>query len=98
VEEELMDAWLKIRNSPDLCILKIIHGHGSTGKGGTTREVVRNWAFRQRRKFLAVIAGEDYTLFNEDTARLRKETGAFPDPDLGTSNPGITIVWVKAGA
>jgi len=94
VEQELLDAWQKVRNSPDLRVLKIIHGHGSTGKGGATRETVRNWLYRHRAKFVAVIAGEDYTLSNEDAARLRSEVGAFPDPDLGSPNPGLTIVWV----
>jgi hypothetical protein len=95
VEQELLDAWQKIRNSSGLCILKVIHGRGSTGKGGTTREFVRNWAYRQRGKFLAVIPGEEYSLFQDETVRLRKEVGAYPDPDLGSLNPGITVIWVK---
>ena len=98
VEQELLDAWQKIRNSPEFCVLKIIHGHGSGGKGGSTRDTVRNWAFRQKGKFLAIIPGEEYTLFHDDTARLRREVGAFPDPDLGSPNPGITIAWVKERA
>lgn len=95
VEQELLDAWQTVRNSPSLCVLKIIHGRGSTGRGGTTKDVVRNWAFRQRGKFRAVIAGEQYTLPDEETARLRRDLGAFPDPDLGALNPGITVIWVK---
>ncbi len=96
VEEELLDAWQQVRNSSVLAVLKVIHGHGSTGKGGTTRELVRNWAFRQKQKFIAVIPGEEYTLFHPDTAQLTKELGAFPDPDLGVPNPGITVIWVKS--
>jgi hypothetical protein len=95
VEEELLDAWQRVRNSSDLCVLKIIHGHGSRGKGGSTKDVVRNWAFRQKGKFLATIPGEEYALLQEVTARLRQEVGSFPDPDLGSANPGITIIWVK---
>lgn len=98
VEQELMDAWQKVRNSPGLRVLKIIHGHGSKGKGGSTKETVRNWAFRQRGKFLAVIPGEEYSPFHDDTARLRFEIGALPDPDLGIPNPGITIIWVKSSS
>ena len=90
-----MDAWQKVRNAPELCILKIIHGYGSSGKGGTTKDTVRNWVFRKRGRFLAVIPGEEYTLFHDDTARLRKELGAYSDPDVGSPNPGIMIVWVK---
>lgn len=98
VEQELLDAWQRVRNSPGLYVLKVIHGHGSSGKGGSTRETVRNWAFRQRKRFVAVIPGEEYSLFHDETARMRKEVGAFPDPDLDVPNPGITIVWVKAKA
>jgi len=90
-----VDAWHKIRSSSGLYVLKIIHGHGSKGKGGSTKDTVRNWAFRQRGRFLAVIPGEEYSLFQDETARLRKDVGAFPDPDLGTPNPGITIIWIK---
>jgi hypothetical protein len=95
VEQELLDAWQKIRNSPDLCVLKIVHGHGSKGRGGATKETVRNWAFRQRGKFLAIIPGEEYTLLQDQTARMRKDVGAFPDPDLDIPNPGITVIWVR---
>lgn len=95
VEEELLDAWQHVRNSPVLSILKIVHGYGSSGTGGSTRDVVRNWAYKNRLRFVAVIPGEEYTLFHDETARLRKELGNFPDPDLGHPNSGLTIVRVK---
>ncbi len=98
VEQDLIDAWEKVRNSPDLYVLKVIHGHGSSGKGGSTRETVRNWAFRQRRRLAAVIPGEEYGLFSDETARMRREVGAFPDPDLDAPNPGVTILWIKEKA
>jgi len=98
VEQDLLDAWQRVRNSSALHVLKIIHGHGSSGKGGTTRETVRNWAYRQRKNFVAVIPGEEYTLSNDDTARMRVEVGAFADPDLDFPNPGITVLWIKGGA
>lgn len=95
VEQELLDAWSTVRNSSSLHILKIIHGHGSTGKGGSTKETVRNWMFRNRTKFRAMIDGEDYCMFNADVQEMREEVGQFGDSDLGNANPGITIVWVK---
>jgi hypothetical protein len=95
VEQELLDAWQKVRNSSDLGILKIIHGYGRSGKGGSTRAFVRDWAFRHRHRFLAVIPGEEFALTHDATAQLRKEAGNFPDADLGNSNAGMTIVWVK---
>jgi hypothetical protein len=95
VERDLLDAWNQVRNSPGLRILKIIHGHGSSGKGGSTRLVVRNWAFQNRERFRAVIEGEAYEVFDEQTAALRTTVGQVPDSDLGSGNPGITIVWIK---
>jgi hypothetical protein len=95
VEQALLDAWETVRNSPALRIVKIIHGYGSGGKGGATREVVRNWAFRQKGRFRVVLYGEDYTLHNSATQEIRREVGQYPDSDLTMPNPGITIIWVK---
>ena len=75
VETELLEAWSTVRNSPSLRVLKIIHGHGSTGKGGVTKELVRNWAFRNRNRFRAIIDGENYTLFDADVLEMRPDVG-----------------------
>jgi hypothetical protein len=95
VERALLDAWETVRNSPALRIVKIIHGYGSGGKGGTTRELVRNWAFHHRERFRAIIYGDDYSVHDPATQELRKEIGQYPDTDLTMANPGITIIWVK---
>jgi hypothetical protein len=95
VEKELLDAWMNVRSSPSYRILKIIHGHGSTGKGGSTRELVRNWTFRNRKRFRAIIEGEKYTLFDPAVQEMRLEVGQYSDADLNAANPGITIVWIK---
>jgi len=95
VEEALADAWATIRNSASLRVVKVIHGYGSSGKGGVTREIVRNWAFAHRRHFRATIPGEEYTLTSEAVLKLRSETGQYADRDLTMPNPGITIIWVK---
>ena len=95
IESALLDAWETVRNSPALRIVKIIHGYGSGGKGGATRELVRNWAFRHRGRFRGLFHGEDYTLHSPATLELRKEIGQYPDSDLTMANPGITIIWVK---
>ena len=76
-------------------ILKIIHGRGSSGRGGSTREVVRNWAFKNRGRLLAVIEGKRYALLDTDTITMRQQVGAYADTDLGAGNDGITFLWVK---
>ena len=94
-EVELARAVAAVRNSSYLRILKVIHGYGSSGKGGSTREVVRNWTFRQRRKFRGVIEGEHYSLYDEETRLMFAEVGLTDDPDLHAPNPGITILWIR---
>jgi hypothetical protein len=95
VEEDLMQAWSQVRNSPSLRVLKIVHGYGSHGKGGATRECVRNWVFRNRSKFRTIINGEDYSLYSAMIVELRRELGDYQDHDLNAANGGITVVWVK---
>ena len=95
VEGELLEAWSQIRNSSSLRILKIIHGYGSSARGGSTKDLVRNWIFRNRTKFRDTIHGEDYGLYQTVTQEMRKEVGRYTDPDMDSGNAGITIVWVK---
>ncbi|MFN0159339.1 MAG: hypothetical protein ACKVRP_14860 [Bacteroidota bacterium] len=95
VEDELVRTWNLIRNTPSLRIIKIIHGYGSAGKGGATRETVRNWVFNNRGKFRAIINGEEYGLENTDVQDMRIEVGQFEDTDIDAANAGLTIVWVR---
>jgi hypothetical protein len=92
---ELLETLRELQNLPSPAVVKIVHGYGSSGRGGSTREIVRNWLFRQRGRLLAVIEGEHYSLLDPETVRLRDATGPLPDPDLDAANGGVTIVWVK---
>ncbi|HET6273817.1 MAG TPA: hypothetical protein VFG32_12620 [Bacteroidota bacterium] len=95
VEEEIYVGWMQVRNSPTLRILKIIHGYGSTGKGGSTKETARNWLFRNKSRVRAIIEGEEYNVYNEVVQEMRGEVGQLPDHDLNAGNQGVTIVWVR---
>ena len=95
VEDSLIEAWEHVRNSPALRLIKVIHGYGSGGKGGSTKEVVRNWLFRRRDRFRGIVYGEDYTPHDDRVQEIRKEIGHYDDNDLTFQNPGITIIWVK---
>ena len=75
--------------------LKIIHGYGSTGKGGKIRTEARSYLQRQKnsRVIKDFIPGESFSIFDEATRNaflvcdeLRR------DSDLERSNNGITIV------
>lgn len=93
VEQELLNAWGQVRNSSSLRILKVVHGYGSSGKGGSTKETVRNWVFRNRMKFKSVIEGENFNLYHAATQDLIKEVGSLNGEER--DNPGTTIIWVK---
>ncbi len=95
VEEELLRAWMDARNAPGVRVLKVIHGYGSTGRGGLTQVVVRNWGSRMRGRFRAVIPGEEYSLYDPDTQAMRQDVGIFDDAELGSGNRGITYFWIR---
>lgn len=95
VEEDLLQGWMHVRNSSTLRLFKIVHGYGSHGHGGSTKDHARNWVFQNRLKFRQIIDGENYTLHNAAIAELRKELGQFEDSDLNAANPGIIVIWVK---
>lgn len=95
VEQELRDGLSFVRASTVLRLLKVVHGYGSTGRGGSTKATVKNWAFRERNRLQAVISGETYSLFDETTRRMRADVGPYEDADLDAGNKGITILWVK---
>ena len=91
LENELQSA----RMSKERRVLKVIHGYGSDERPGVLKEVVRNWAYRNRTKLSAVIPGEEYAMFDAKTIEMRKVCGQISDPDLGASNPGITMIWIQ---
>lgn len=94
--ENLLDDEVRaVRSSKEWRVLKIVHGYGTHQRPGVLKEVVRNWAYRNRSRFLAVISGEEYDAFHPDTMEMRKECGQIEDRDLGTQNLGVTLIWIK---
>lgn len=86
-----------IRSGKDLgaAAIKLIHGYGSSGKGGIIRTETRRYLEEQKRKgyIRDYIKGEDFSIFDEATRQafllcddLRR------DSDLERHNNGITIV------
>ncbi|MBQ8831721.1 MAG: Smr/MutS family protein [Oscillospiraceae bacterium] len=70
--------------------VKIIHGYGSTGKGGKIRTAVRRKAAEFSEN---VIFGEDFSIFNEATRQAFKACADLrKDDDLDRHNNGITII------
>jgi hypothetical protein len=79
-------------------VLKVIHGYGSSGKGGALCVGLRK-SFGLRKKEGVIkefIAGEDFSIFNDPVlALLEAVPGLRGDPDLNATNEGITILWLK---
>ncbi|MEX2284336.1 MAG: Smr/MutS family protein [Gemmatimonadota bacterium] len=80
-----------------VAVVKIIHGYGSSGKGGKLRSSIRS-ALAQYRHAGAVgrvVFGEAWSIFDESTrALLERYPKLRGDRDLERSNPGITIMEV----
>lgn len=79
----------------DIAVLKIIHGYGSTGKGGKIRVHVRAYLEKElmNGRIRGLILGDRFSIFEEDT---RKSFEICPelrkDSDLDRHNNGVTIV------
>jgi hypothetical protein len=79
-------------------VFKIIHGYGSTGKGGALRTGIRNYLDQLKgAKIIAdYIPGENWTVFDATTRKvLDLDTSYGKDKDLGQMNSGITIIVIK---
>lgn len=79
-------------------VLKVIHGYGSSGKGGALCVGLRK-SFGLRKKDGVIkdsVAGEDFTIFNDVVLALLEAVPELRgDPDLGAINEGVTILWLK---
>ncbi len=77
---------------------KIIHGYGSTGKGGSLRTGIRAYLEQLKKaKIIAdFVAGEDFSVFNETTRKILDLDNSFrKDSDLDKMNAGITIIVIS---
>ena len=79
-------------------VLKVIHGYGATGRGGKLCVGLRK-SFGLRKKERVVkdfVAGEDFSIFDDTTLSLLEAVPELRgDPDLNSTNEGITILWLK---
>ena len=79
-------------------VLKVIHGYGSSGKGGTLCIGLQK-SFRLRKKENVIrnfIAGENFSIFNPTVLTLLEAVPALRgDPDLNATNEGVSVLWLK---
>ena len=97
VEEALdrMNLGLQEMRVSRVRVVKLIHGYGSTGRGGKIRGGVRNELAAMKRKGYVreFIPGEHFGPLDAASRKLaEQEKGIVRDPDYGRMNHGITIV------
>jgi hypothetical protein len=75
-------------------VLKVIHGYGSSGTGGSLRDAVRRALPELERQGLVRghVAGENFT---KQSAILKQFPRLKDDADLGRGNRGITLVILR---
>lgn len=78
--------------------VKIIHGYGSTGVGGSIRLATHQFLSEQQQagKIKAFCPGEHFGPFENNGRQMVTMSPAFrQDPDWGRQNDGITVVILK---
>ena len=90
---KLLKSSIENAKSGNVGCLYIIHGYGSSGKGGVIRDKVRQWLNAQVRNntVKAVINGEDFTIFNFKALELKNKYKEL-EPLLKVCNHGVTVV------
>lgn len=87
-------AYIKqvLSNSKKTC-LYIIHGYGSSGKGGVIRQKVRSFLNTQLRngKIKGIVNGEDFNVFNVKALELKNKHKEL-EQLFRVCNHGVTVV------
>lgn len=94
--DEAMDdlkKWIQMLKQRNCKCVLIVHGYGSTGKGGVICTKSRQWlkAQERNRKIKSVIFGEDFSIYNKKALDLKNRFFEL-EPHLWTCNHGVTIV------
>jgi hypothetical protein len=90
-----LEAAIVKARKDGLQALKLIHGYGSSGQGGTLRFAIRGYLrqMKDRSEIALFVNGESFSQFDERSRELlRKVPQLLLDKDLGAGNKGITFV------
>jgi hypothetical protein len=97
VEEAMhrLDSKLSLAIAQNVCVVRVIHGYGSSGRGGKIRDACRRALASMvgNNQVRAMIRGEDHSAASLSSQDLIRRI-----PDLKSStrtdadNPGITLV------
>ena len=88
-----LEAELEAARRMNTPLMKLIHGYGSSGKGGRLRTACRTWLRQQE---LCFLPGEEFSIFNQEARRwLALCPRLRQDRDLDAENRGVTYVLLK---
>ncbi len=91
----LLSQSLRTARANGTHLVKLIHGYGSTGKGGAIRTAVRRELEERKRQgqIRLYIPGDEFSPFYEDARQaVCKYPELAKDRDYTRTNQGITIV------
>ena len=90
-----LNQELRIAKAQGETLLKIIHGYGSTGKGGAIKKDVQLQLNSKKRQGVIreYVKGENFSPFDETSRKISMVQPAITkDKDYYNCNEGITIV------
>lgn len=90
---ERLDKELLSCKKEGIHVVKIIHGYGSTGKGGVIKEECRA-VLSERNDIKKMVFGEDFKILNKDAYELKLKEPELEDL-FHCNNKGVTIVEIK---
>ena len=93
--QSLLSQSLRTAKANGTRLVKLIHGYGSTGKGGAIRSAVRRELEERQRQgqILCYIPGDEFSPFYENARQaVYKYPELTKDRDYTRTNQGITIV------
>ena len=94
----LVAEAIRVAKKERVLVLKVIHGYGSTGKGGALCVGLRkSFALRKKEGLIKdFVLGEDFSIFNPPVLTLIETIPALrSDPDLNAVNEGVTLLWLR---
>ena len=91
---DLQASLKRFKQDKYKCIL-IIHGYGSTGKGGVIHDKARSWLRAQERngKIKNMVYGEDFNVLNFKALALKNKYNELQSL-LKVCNHGVTVVEI----
>ena len=92
-----LNAEIDKARQSGVMVLKVVHGYGSSGVGGSLRDAIRRSLQKRRKegKIRAFVIGEKWTVFEEAARQMLEECPELnKDPDLNGYNEGITLVLI----